>query len=61
MTITIERVFELSENNIKHLANKWSCEIDEVRDFIESGDFDIEDLHFCAFDEYHDYSTITIK
>lgn len=61
MTVTIERVFELIDMDIEYLAKKWHCHFDEVKKEIESGNFDIQDLHFIATNTYHDYSTITIK
>jgi hypothetical protein len=61
MTVTIERVFELTDNDIEYLAKKWQCQFDEVKEIIESGDFDIDDLHFIATNTYHDYSTIMVK
>ena len=61
MTVTIERVFELTESDMEYLAKKWHCGVDEVGDIIESGDFNIDDVHFIASNEYHDYATITVK
>ena len=61
MIVTIERVFEFTESDIEYLAKKWECGVDEVEEVIESGDFDIDILHFIATNEYHDYSTIIIK
>lgn len=61
MTVTIERVFELMDNDIEYLAEKWRCQFCEVKEIIESGRFDIRDLHFIATKTHHDYSTVTVK
>lgn len=61
MFIIIERLFELTDSDIKYLAKKWQCQFDEVKEIIESGDFDIDDLHFIATNTCHDYSTITVR
>lgn len=61
MTVTIERVFELTDEDIERLACRWDCHPDEVKERIENGDFEVDELHYHAFDEYHDYSTILIK
>lgn len=61
MTVTIERVFELTDNDIEHLAKRWQCQFDEVKEIIESGDFDIKELHFFATKTHHDRSTVRVK
>ena len=61
MTVTIERVFELTDNDIEYLATRWDCASDEVADRISNGDFEIEELRDHSCDDYYDYATVIVK
>ena len=56
MVVKIERVFELTDEDIQYLATMWQCEFEEVKEIIEDGDFDYDDLRYIATDIYYDYS-----
>jgi hypothetical protein len=62
LTVTIERVFELTDNDIEYLAKRQGIRTEDVQEDILNGVINInDDLHFIATDEYYDYSTLTIK
>jgi hypothetical protein len=61
MTITIERVFELTDNDIEYLATRWDCHPEDVADRIANGDFEIEELRDHSYDDYYDYGTVLVK
>lgn len=62
LTVTIERVFELTDNDIEYLAKKHGIRTEDVQEDILAGVIDVnDDLHFIATDEYYDYGTLTIK
>lgn len=62
LTITIEKVFELTDNDIEYLAKRHGIRTEDVQEDILAGVIDInDDLHFIATDEYYDYGTLTIK
>ena len=62
LTVTIERVFELTDNDIEYLAKKHGIRAEDVQEDILAGVIDVnDDLHFIATDEYYDYGTLTIK
>lgn len=62
LTVTIERVFELTDNDVEYLAKKHGIRVEDVQEDILSGAIDVDDdLHFIAMNEYYDYGTLTIK
>ena len=62
LTVTIERVFELTDNDIEYLAKKHGIRTEDVQEDILAGVIDVnDDLHFIATNEYYDYGTLTIK
>ena len=62
LTVTIEKVFELTDNDVEYLAKKHGIRVEDVQEDILSGVISVEDdLHFIARNEYYDYGTLTIK
>ena len=62
LTVTIEKVFELTDNDVEYLAKKHGIRVEDVQEDILDGVISVDDdLHFIATYECYDYGTLTVK